>query len=107
MHSARWAIALDFKFVVLGAGQAHEAAGIIHYLRGQLPDGRLRASRRLHRKYIASDCLAPVNPSLRTTPLAPRFFHGFARYGYVPDRNLVLEIRGAETHTPSTYRSLE
>jgi ABC-type uncharacterized transport system substrate-binding protein len=24
--------------------------------------------------------------------------HGFASYGYVPDRNLVLEIHGAETH---------
>jgi hypothetical protein len=28
VHGARWAIALEFKIVVLGAGQAHEAAGI-------------------------------------------------------------------------------
>jgi putative tryptophan/tyrosine transport system substrate-binding protein len=63
-----------------------------------LPVGRLRDSRRLHRKYIASGCLAPVNPSLQTTLLAPRFSTCFAKYGYVPDRNLVLEIHGAETH---------
>jgi putative tryptophan/tyrosine transport system substrate-binding protein len=51
--------------------------------------------------------LSTGQPLTANNAFGAAILHGFASYGYVPDRNLVLEIRGAETHTPSTYRSLE
>jgi putative tryptophan/tyrosine transport system substrate-binding protein len=42
--------------------------------------------------------LSTGQPLTANNAFGAAILHGFAKYGYVPDRNLVLEIHGAETH---------